>query len=119
SVNNIDTVTSSIWLPISDVIVCPTKIINVNDNETVEASRLSSTTSQRAASPGAPTYTIQASSNDETFVINGKIFKAKTYCFNMDKGDKVIFASGSPNGVCTSAEILNLRTSTICRVWCE
>jgi len=108
AVNAVDVVTSSIWLPISNVSVCGNKIINLDDGEAVGASRASSST-----------YVIQASSNDETFVINGEIFKAKTYCFNMEKGDRVIFASGSPSGVCTSAEILNLRTRDVCSVWCE
>ena len=64
-------------------------------------------------------YEIEVSHDDEIFIINGEKFEAKTYCFNMRKGDKVIFLSGSPNGVCVSAELLNLRTNQICRVWCE
>ena len=64
-------------------------------------------------------YEIDVSHNDELFIINGEKFEAKTYCFNMQKGDKVIFLSGSPLGVCVSAELLNLRTNQVCRVWCE
>ncbi len=64
-------------------------------------------------------YEIQVSHNDELFIINGEKFKAKTYCFNMEKGDRVVFVSGSPYGSCTSAKILNLRTERICDVWCE
>ncbi len=67
----------------------------------------------------AQTYEIQNSSNDETFVINGEVFKAKTYCFSFNKGDKVIFVDGNANGACASAKIINLRNSKECRVWCE
>ncbi len=119
AVNAVDVVTSSIWLPVSDVLICGTKIINVDEGETVEATRLSPSRSVPAQSSTVPSYAIQASSNDETFVINGEIFKAKTYCFGMEKGDKVTFISGSPSGACVSAEILNMRTGKTCRVWCE
>ena len=64
-------------------------------------------------------YEIEVSHNDELFIINGEKFEAKTYCFNMEEGDKVIFLEGNPNGVCVSAELLNLRTKNTCRVWCE
>ena len=64
-------------------------------------------------------YEIEVSHNDELFIINSEKFEAKTYCFNMEEGDKVVFLEGSPNGVCVSAELLNLRTKSTCRVWCE
>jgi len=64
-------------------------------------------------------YYIQVSHNDEFFIINGEKFSAKTYCFNMEKGDPVIFIKGSPFGACVSAEIFNLRTERSCRLWCE
>ena len=64
-------------------------------------------------------YEIEVSHKDELFVINGEKFEAKTYCFNMNKGDKVIFLEGSPFGACAAAKILNLRTKEICEVWCE
>jgi ribosomal protein S17 len=67
----------------------------------------------------ATSYVIEVSHNDELFIINGEKFKAKTYCFNMNEGDRVIFISGRPTGVCVSAELLNLRTQRVCRVWCE
>jgi len=35
-----DVVTSSIWLPISDVIICGNRLINVDDNEAVNAHRI-------------------------------------------------------------------------------
>jgi hypothetical protein len=63
-------------------------------------------------------YAIEASSNDETFVINGKVFKAQTYCFNLDKGDRVKFIEGSPVAACVSAKLLNLRSGDVCAVWC-
>ncbi len=117
-VNEVDAVTSSLWLPTSEVVVCDTKIINVDDGENVEATPLSVAGGGKSSS-GKTAYIIEASRNDETFVINGEIFKAKTYCFNMEKGDKVIFVSGSPSGASSSAELLNLRTGKVCRVWSE
>ena len=36
-VDDVDTVDSAIWLPISDVVVCDGKIINTDHNETVHA----------------------------------------------------------------------------------
>lgn len=67
----------------------------------------------------AGSYEIEVSHNDEFFIINGEKFEAKTYCFDMEEGDPVIFLEGSPYGVCTSAVILNLRTREKCAVWCE
>ena len=67
----------------------------------------------------ATEYEIEVSHDDELFIINGEKFEAKTYCFNMEEGDRVIFLEGSPFGACASAEILNLRTKEVCEVWCE
>ena len=39
-VGPIDTPTSSLWLPVSDVIVCDDKIVNVDDGETVQVRRI-------------------------------------------------------------------------------
>ena len=64
-------------------------------------------------------YEVESSVNDEVFVIEGEVFKAKVYCFNVNEGDKVIFIEGKPGGTCVSAEFINLRTSSSCRVWCE
>jgi hypothetical protein len=64
-------------------------------------------------------YEIQVSHNDELFIINGEKFRARTLCFNMRAGDRVIFISGSPLGACASAELLNLRTEKVCKVFCE
>lgn len=64
-------------------------------------------------------YVIEESDDDEVFIINGEKFEAKTYCFDMREGDRVIFLSGSPYGACVSAKLLNLRTRKICDVWCE
>jgi len=62
---------------------------------------------------------IEVSHNDELFIINGEKFEATTYCFNMDKGDSVLFLEGSPFGACASAILLNLRTRQKCDVWCN
>ncbi|KFN38236.1 hypothetical protein KN63_05035 [Smithella sp. F21] len=64
-------------------------------------------------------YEIEVSHNDELFIINGEKFEAKTYCFNMEEGDHIIFLEGSPYGACATAKLLNLRTKKICEVWCE
>jgi uncharacterized protein len=39
-VSEIDTVDSSLWLPIEDIVICEGKLINTDDNESVEAHRL-------------------------------------------------------------------------------
>ena len=67
----------------------------------------------------ATEYEIEVSHDDELFIINGEKYEAKTYCFDMEEGDRVIFLEGSPYGACTSAELLNLRTKEVCEVWCE
>jgi hypothetical protein len=64
-------------------------------------------------------YEIEVSHDDELFIINGERFEARIYCFDMKEGDKVTFLKGSPYGACASAELLNLRTNKICKVWCE
>lgn len=64
-------------------------------------------------------YEIEVSHNDEFFIINDEKYEAKTYCYDMEEGDMVIFLDGSPYGACASAKILNLRTKEICEVWCE
>ena len=64
-------------------------------------------------------YEITVSKNDEFFIIHDQKFKAKTSCFNMNVGDKVIFIDGSNFGACVSAEVVNLRTGDKCKLWCE
>ncbi len=39
-VDSVDTVTSSIWLPVSDIIICGDRLINVDDSESVNARQL-------------------------------------------------------------------------------
>lgn len=39
-VDRFDALTSSLWLPISDVVVCDDRIINIDDGETVHVRRL-------------------------------------------------------------------------------
>jgi hypothetical protein len=68
---------------------------------------------------GADVYPIETSHNDELFIINGEKFEAKTYCFDMEEDDEVMFLDGSALGVCVSATLLNLRTREKCEVWCE
>ena len=39
-VDSIDTIDSSLWLPITDIVVCNGKLINTDDNESVSARRI-------------------------------------------------------------------------------
>jgi hypothetical protein len=116
-VDSVDTVTTSIWLPVTDVVVCGSKMINTDDNEVVDVRRIGGRGSSGTAARAS--YVIQAAANDETFVINGEVFKAKTYCFGFDKGDRVVFLEGSPLGACVSARFLNVNNNKVCSVWCE
>jgi hypothetical protein len=120
-VDDFDTVTTSVWLPASEIIVCNGKMVNVDDGESAEVTPVTPSLHGRVTmAPAAPrSYVIEASANDETFVINGEVFKAKTYCFGFEKGDRVMFLSGSAPGVCASATILNMRSGQTCDVWCE
>lgn len=113
-VDDVDTVITGIWLPISDVVVCGNKMINVDDSESARVSLIQSGSSAKAGKG----YEVTAATGDDTFVIDGEIFKAKTYCFSVDKGDKVLFIEGSPQGACVSAKFLDLRTGKVCGVWC-
>jgi len=62
-----------------------------------------------------------ASINDEKFLIEtiwGKqLFEAKTYCFNINEGDRVIFMEST--AVCVSNVFIDLNTRVKCEVWCE
>lgn len=125
-----DSFTALLWLPTSSLMICDTQlsingktypyiqIINTDNKERISATQIGGT-SQTKGQSSKNSYTIEVSHNDELFIINGEKFEAKTYCFNMRKGDRVIFLKGSAFGACASAEILNLRTEKICRVWCE
>jgi hypothetical protein len=120
-VDDVDTVDTSLWLPPSEVVLCDGRMINTDENESADVTPIrqgrSRGTETRSLSNSG--YAIEASANDETFVINAEVFKAKTYCFNFDKGDRVKFIDGSPLGACASATLLNLRTGKVCEVWCE
>lgn len=71
------------------------------------------------AAYSAESYELQASVNDEKFLINDEEFEAKTYCFNMERGDQIIFMDGSSLGACVSATLYNTRTKQTCEVWCS
>jgi hypothetical protein len=74
---------------------------------------------QRGGGGSGGGYLIEASVNDETFIINRNVYKAHTYCFGFERGDRVIFAEGSTFGACASAKLVNLRNGNVCDVWCE
>ncbi|MEO8181928.1 MAG: hypothetical protein ABI895_24090 [Deltaproteobacteria bacterium] len=64
-------------------------------------------------------FRIQAAADDDVFVIDGHVFKAKTYCFGVEAGDRVVFIEGSGTGACTSAKFIEIGSDRICDVWCE
>ena len=76
-------------------------------------------TSTKAGAEGERQYTVESSVNDDTFVINGHAFKAKTFCTNILEGDKVIFLKGRADGYCDTATFVNVRTGEKCEVLCE
>jgi hypothetical protein len=39
-VDDIDTIDSSLWLPVSDIVACDDKLINTDDNESVGARQI-------------------------------------------------------------------------------
>ena len=39
-IDDIDKLTAALWLPTSEIVVCDGKLINTDDNETVEAHQL-------------------------------------------------------------------------------
>ena len=117
-VDSIDTVTSSLWLPVSSILICDGRLINTDDNEVVSAEQISGDSSL-GGTGSRRRYEVQASSDDETFIINGEVFKAKTYCFGISKGDEVVFIEGNANGACASAAFVVFRSSRECAVWCE
>jgi len=117
-VDDVDTVDTSIWLPADEVVLCDGKIINTDENESAGVTPIRRGKGSSKTSGSASGYAIEASVDDETFVINGEVFKAKTYCFNFDEGDHVKFIEGSASGACASATLLNLRSGKVCEVWC-
>ena len=67
--------------------------------------------------PTGYVHYIESIHDDDVFIINGNEYEAKTYCFDMKRGDSVIFIESRPD-LCTSAHIFNLRTQRVCNVWC-
>jgi len=88
------------------------------NRHTVKVFRLAKGGASGGSSSGLG-YPIENAVNDETFIINGNVFKAQTYCFNFNKGDRVVFADGSALGACATAKLVNQRTGDVCEVWCE
>jgi hypothetical protein len=117
-VDSINTVKSSLWLPASSILICDGRLVNTDDDEVVSAEKISGNPSS-SGTRSRRRYEVQASIDDETFVINDEVFKAQTYCFGISKGDEVVFVEGSTNGSCTSATFVVLHNSRKCVVWCE
>jgi hypothetical protein len=113
-----DSPIAALWLPVSNVTICGDRMINVSEGHSVHVAEVGTSRSARYGGGGG-LFMIEASVNDESFVINGSLFKAKTYCFGLDEGDSVLFLEGSASGACASAKILNLRRKETCEVWCE
>ena len=120
-VSSIDVSTSNLWLPAGDITVCGNTMINTDDRESVAVTRIS----RPPARDFGPLprrdrgHVIETAINDEKFIINGKTYVAKTFCFDFDEGDRVRFAEGSALEVCTSVEILHLESGKACKLWCE
>ena len=64
-------------------------------------------------------FAVESSENDEVFVINGRKYRAKTYCYGLFPGARVKFIEGSSVGDCDSAKIVNLNRDQVCSLWCE
>ena len=64
-------------------------------------------------------YKIELSYNNELFIINSISYKARTNCYNMEKGDEVAFVDGIPQEACTSTTVINLRTNDKCELRCN
>ena len=67
---------------------------------------------------GVDYHYVGKSYDDREFKIDWREYEATGYCFDMRRGDPVIFVDSKPD-LCTSAQILNLRTMRGCRVWCK
>ena len=128
-------------LPLTDVIVFGKRLPGTSttlvkllvDNEAYDAVLLKAPTRVSAAPPatapspplppaaseGPKRHRLSVAANDETFVVEGSVFKAKTYCFGFAEGDEIVFAAGGPGGICTSATIVHLQSGKTCEVWCE
>lgn len=64
-VDDVDTLDTSLWLPASEVVLRSNKIINTDDNESADATAITS----REATGNAPSksgYGIEASADDES-----------------------------------------------------
>ena len=81
--------------------------------------QLASSNYKTSSETGFQEYEIEASLNDNLFIVSKNVFEAKTYCFNVLKGDKVVFIEGKINSFCSQAKFLNLRTKSLCDVWCK
>ena len=65
------------------------------------------------------TYTVEKNKIDYIFTIAGRKYTAKTYCYGISIGDRVVFLEGDPESACNSAKFKNLNTGTICYCWCD
>jgi hypothetical protein len=106
--------------------LCNHALLNPEEARQVAAAEARAASEAPTASTRLPvggaypaTYFIEASEDDETFVINGETYRATTWCFGCQEGDEVQFLSGSPFGACASATILNLSSGETCDLWCE
>jgi len=62
---------------------------------------------------------VEVSHDDVFFIIDGTRFEARTFCFDIEIGDQVLFLEGNALGACGFAEVLNLRTNESCELWCD
>ena len=64
-------------------------------------------------------YAVESSVDDDTFVINGHVFHAKSFCLHVREGDMVVFIEGRADAYCSTATFVNVRTGERCQVLCE
>jgi len=116
-VDDSDTVDTALWLPTTDVVVCPSKMVNVEDDESASVTSIRAAT--RPSGSASDQLTIEAASADGIFVIKGRIFKSKTACSHIEVGDRVKFLQGSASSACASGQFVDLSSKTTCAVWCK
>jgi hypothetical protein len=59
--------------------------------------------------------------SDSIFLIDGRLFEAKTLCVGWDEGQRIIFDDGRAprTSYCISATLYNLEQKQTCDVWCK
>lgn len=64
-------------------------------------------------------YEVEKVLDNGYYIINGVSWKPHTSCRTLEKGDKVTFVNGNPNGECVTATIIDHNSNSKCLLWCE